>query len=133
MYDSGDDLERIVYNAIDDEANAANKLKLIQASQVLGRLDNKGPEPEGVVIGQVRDATYAFIGLERSSAIAVYDITNPAAPRFVQVVRNTTDLDNGDISPEGLKFVPAAQSPTGKALLLVGYELSGSMAVYQFD
>lgn len=133
VYDSGDDLERIVYNAIDDEANAANKLKLIQAPQVLGRLDNKGPEPEGVVIGQVRDATYAFIGLERSSAIAVYDITNPAAPRFVQVVRNTTDLDNGDISPEGLKFVPAAQSPTGKALLLVGYELSGSMAVYQFD
>ena len=48
-------------------------------------------------------------------------------------MRHTTDLDNGDISPEGLKFVPAAQSPTGKALLLVGYELSGSMAVYQFD
>jgi hypothetical protein len=29
--------------------------------------------------------------------------------------------------------VPATQSPTGKALLLVGYELSGSMGVYQFD
>jgi len=133
VYDSGDDLERIAYNAIDDEPNEATKLKLIQASQVLGRLDNKGPEPESVVIGQVGSATYAFVGLERTSAIVVYDITDPAAPRFVQIVRNTTDLDNGDISPEGMKFVPAAQSPTGKALLLVGYEISGSMAVFQFD
>ena len=106
---------------------------MIQSSQVLGRLDNKGPEPEGVVIGQVREATYAFVGLERSSAVVVYDITNPTAPRFVQLVRNSSNLDDGDISPEGLKFVPATQSPTGKALLLVGYELSGSMGVYQFD
>ena len=133
VYDSGDDIERIVYNAIDDEPNAANKLKLIQAPQVLGRMDNKGPEPEGVVIGEVRGATYAFIGLERSSAVIVYDVTDPTMPRFVQIVRNSNTLDDGDISPEGLKFVPAMQSPTGKALLLVGYELSGSMAVYQFD
>jgi hypothetical protein len=133
VYDSGDDLERIAYNAIDDEPNEATKLKLIQAAQVLGRLDNKGPEPESVVIGQVGSSTYAFVGLERTSAIVVYDITDPAAPRFVQIVRNTTDLDNGDISPEGMKFVPATASPTGRALLLVGYEISGSLAVYQFD
>ncbi len=133
VFDSGDDLERIVYNHFDDESVASDRLKLIRAPQALGRLDNKGPEPEGVVIGEVRGSTYAFIGLERSSAVAVYDITDPASPRFVQIVRNTTDLDSGDISPEGLKFVSAAQSPTGKALLLVGYEFSGSMAVYQFD
>lgn len=133
VFDSGDDFERLVYNRIDDEAVEAAKLKLLQHPQVLGRLDNKGPEPEGVVIGEVRGSTYAFIGLERSSAVVVYDITDPASPRFVQIVRNTTDLDSGDISPEGLKFVPASQSPSGKALLLVGYEVSGSMAVYQFD
>jgi DNA-binding beta-propeller fold protein YncE len=133
VFDSGDDFERLVYNRIDDEAVEATKLKLLQHPQVLGRLDNKGPEPEGVVIGEVRGSTYAFIGLERSSAVVVYDITDPASPRFVQIVRNTTDLDSGDISPEGLKFVPASQSPSGKALLLVGYEVSGSMAVYQFE
>ena len=32
-----------------------------------------------------------------------------------------------------MKFVSAAQSPTGKALLLVGYEVSGSMAVFQVE
>ena len=77
--------------------------------------------------------TFAFVGLERTSAVLVYDITDPQAPRFLQLLRNTTDLANGDISPEGMKFVPAAQSPTGKALLLVGYEVSGSMAVFQVE
>jgi hypothetical protein len=49
------------------------------------------------------------------------------------MVRNSTDLSDGDLSPEGLKFVPAEASPTGKPLLLVGHEVSGSLAVYQFD
>jgi len=133
VFDSGDDLERIAYNHIADISDESTRLKLIQAAQVLGRLDNKGPEPESVVVGQVGNVTVAFVGLERTSAVVMYDITDPAAPRFVQLVRNTTDLANGDISPEGMKFVPAAQSPTGKALLLVGYEVSGSMAVFQVE
>lgn len=133
VFDSGDDLERLVYQSIEDETDSARRLALIQASQVLGRLDNKGPEPEGVVTGRVGDQLYAFVGMERSSAIAMFRITDPAAPVFVQMVRNSTDLTDGDISPEGLKFVPADVSPTGKALLLVGHEVSGSLAVYQLD
>jgi DNA-binding beta-propeller fold protein YncE len=133
VFDSGDDVERIAYNHIADVTDESTKLKLIQASQVLGRLDNKGPEPESVVVGEVGGTAYAFVGLERTSAVLVYDITDPQAPRFVQILRNSTDLADGDISPEGMKFVPASQSPTGKALLLVGYEVSGSMAVYQID
>jgi DNA-binding beta-propeller fold protein YncE len=129
VFDSGEDIERIVYNnAADDPANS---LALLKADQLLGRLDNKGPEPESVVVGQIGTQTYAFIGLERASGIMMYNITNPARPRFVQYVRNTTNLTNGDISPEGLKFIPAAQSPTGVPLLAVGYEVTGSVAVYQ--
>ena len=60
-------------------------------------------------------------------------ITDPAKPSFVQYIRNTTTLAEGDISPEGLKFVPASKSPNSKALLIVGYEFSGSMAVFTFD
>jgi hypothetical protein len=104
---------------------------LLSKDQVLGRLDNKGPEPESVVVGQVNQKTYAFVALERSSAILMYDLTNPAAPKFVQWLQNTTDLTNGDISPEGLSFVPASQSPTGQALLIAGHEVSGTVSVWE--
>ena len=129
VYDSGEDIERAVYsNATGDAANA---LALLKADQLLGRLDNKGPEPESVVVGQVGAETYAFVALERASAVMMYKITDPSKPKLVQYLRNTTNLLDGDLSPEGMKFIPAAQSPTGMALLVVGHEVSGSVAVYQ--
>ena len=82
-------------------------------------------------MGQVGKEYYAFICLERSSGIMMYQITNPAKPKFVQYIRNTSDATaTGDVSPEGLKFISAADSPTGTPLLLVGHEISGSMAVF---
>lgn len=129
VFDSGSDIERIVYNdANDDATNRATLFTVLN-----DRLDNKGPEPEGVAVGTVRGQTYAFIGLERSSGILVYNVSEPSRPRFVQYVRNTTNLADGDISPEGMKFVPADKSPNGKPLLIVGYEISGSMAVFTFE
>ena len=37
----------------------------------------------------------------------------------------------GDLAPEGMAFVPVAASPTGHALLVVGNEVSGNVAVYE--
>lgn len=129
VYDSGEDVERIVYNnASDDNVNSA---ALLKADQLLGRLDNKGPEPESVVVGKVGGETYAFIGLERASGILMYLITDPTKPKFVQYIRNTNTLLEGDISPEGLKFIPADKSPSGVPLLVVGHEVTGSVVVYQ--
>lgn len=129
VFDSGEDVERVVYQNAADDANKS--LSLLKASQLLGRLDNKGPEPESIVVGQVGLETYAFVGLERASGILMYQITNPRSPKLVQYIRNTSDLTDGDISPEGMKFIPAAQSPTGVPLLVVGHEVTGSVAVYQ--
>jgi hypothetical protein len=126
VFDSGDDFERVVYND-------ATPLLLNNNSKGLrDRMDDKGPEPENIVVGQVGKEYYAFIGLERTSGIMMYQITNPAKPKFVQYIRNTTNAaTTGDISPEGLKFISAADSPTGVPLLMVGYEVTGSMAVFQ--
>jgi DNA-binding beta-propeller fold protein YncE len=129
VFDSGEDVERIVYQNFDDDTS--NRLELLKYKEMLGRLDNKGPEPESVVIGQVGSETYAFIGLERASGILMYNITEPTKPKFVQFIRNTTTLTDGDISPEGMEFIPASQSPTGVALLAVGHEVTGSVAIYQ--
>ena len=130
VFDSGDDFERVVYND-------ATALLLNNKEGLRQRMDNKGPEPENIVVGQIGKEYYAFIGLERSSGIMMYQITNPAKPKFVQYIRNTTNPAStdsaiaGDISPEGLKFISAADSPTGVPLLMVGYEISGSLAVFQ--
>ena len=123
VFDSGAELEQRTYQTLPPA--------LLGKDQVLGRLDNKGPEPESVVVGEVRGKPYAFVGLERASAIAMVDLSHPAQPRFVQWLQNTTDLADGDISPEGLAFVPAAQSPTGEALLLAGHEVSGTLSVWE--
>ena len=105
------------------------------------RSDNKGPEPEGVVVGKIGSKHFAFIGLERMGGVLAYDITNPSAPQFVDYLNTREDwttkdpstVQAGDLGPEGLAFIPAAQSPNGKPLLLVGNEVSGSTTVMQLN
>jgi hypothetical protein len=101
------------------------------------RSDDKGPEPEGLVIGEVNGTPVLFLGLERVGGIMAFDISNPAMPEFVDYI-NTRNFDGdpkadsaGDLAPEGLVFIPAAESPNGKNLLVVSYEVSGSVAVFQ--
>lgn len=91
------------------------------------RSDDKGPEPEGVTLGDVEGHQYAFIGLERTGGVLVYDITVPTSPELV-LFRPATD---GDESPEGLEFIPGSASPTGRPLLVVSHEVSGTVAVYE--
>jgi Esterase-like activity of phytase/Secretion system C-terminal sorting domain len=92
------------------------------------RSDNKGPEPEGVVIGEINGVPYAFIGLERVGDILVYNVSNPSAPVFVQYIN--TPEDNG---VEGLTFVSAANSPTGKPLVITTAEVSRTISVYEVN
>lgn len=135
VFDSGDEFERITAEAAPDFFNSNHS-----ESGFDGRSDDKGPEPENLAIGTVGDRTYAFIGFERVGGIAVYDITTPAEAAFVTYVNNRDfsqsvedggDLSAaGDLGPEGIAFVPAAESPTSAPLLLVGNEVSGTTTVY---
>lgn len=103
------------------------------------RSDDKGPEPEGLAIGEVDGKTYAFIGLERVGGIMVFDITVPFRPGFVQYI-NTRDFTGncalgtaGDLAPEGFLFISEEDSPVEKPLLVVSYEVSGTTTVYEID
>lgn len=108
-----------------------------------GRSDNKGPEPEGVTIGTIGAKTFAFIGLERMGGMLVYDVTDPTAPFRVDYLNSRDDWTTedpstvlaavGDLGAEGLAFVPAADSPNGKPLLIVGNEVSGTTAVFEVN
>ena len=91
------------------------------------RSDNKGPEPEGITVGVVNGRTLAFVGLERGGGgVMVYDVTDPAKVSFVQYLRN-----GNDVSPEGLLFVPAVDSPSGRDLLVTSNEVSNTLTAFQ--
>jgi len=88
-----------------------------------GRSDDKSVEPEGITIGTVGHKKVAFVGMERADAVAVYDVTTPNSPVFLQL------LKCGD-APEGVLFIPAKNSPTKKSLLVVSSENDGVLKVY---
>jgi hypothetical protein len=135
VFDSGDDLERRMAALYPTTFNSDNKAN----NSFDTRSDNKGPEPEGIVLGKHRGRTYAFIGLERIGGVIAYDVTNPYAPTYATYI-NTRDFAGnaaagtaGDLGPEGLFFVKAEDSPNQKPLLVVSYETSGSVAIFQID
>ncbi len=110
------------------------------AEEVDERSDDKGSEPESVVVGRIGDRYYAFVGLERQGGHMVYDVTDPTAPQFEDYVNVSLDElaasgdftgpGTSDVSPEGIWFVSADDSPNGQPLLLVSNELSGTTTVF---
>lgn len=113
-FDSGSDFERITNEKLPEYFNCSN-----DTIEIEDRSGKKGPEPESVAVGTVGSKTYAFIALERIGGVMVYDITAPENTEFVNYI-NSREFNNniqGDVSPEGLCFIPAAQSKIGKPLL----------------
>ncbi len=90
-----------------------------------GRSDNKGPEPEGLTLGVIDGETYAFIGMERTNGIFMFNVSDPDSPLFAGYVR-TQDGANTPLRPESLSFISAADSPNGQNLLVVGFEGDGN-------
>lgn len=128
VHDSGKAIESHVAKTLPEYFNASNSNTKIDS-----RSTKKGPEPEGVMVVRHGGRAYAMIGLERIGGVMVFDISNPASPTFVCHVnsRDYSDKVKGDSGPEGLAWIPVDQSPTGKAMLLVANETSGTLAVYE--
>ncbi|WP_413173597.1 phytase [Anabaena azotica] len=123
VYDSGDKIEQILAQLTPDLFNANNA----SPDDVDTRSDNKGPEPESVVVGVINNVPFAFVGLERAGGgVMVYNLSDPTAPAFVQYIRT-----EGDISPEGLKFISAEDSPNAKPMLAVSNEVSSTVSLYE--
>ncbi|MGK7878875.1 MAG: choice-of-anchor I family protein [Crocosphaera sp.] len=121
VFDSGDDFEQFTAALFPNIFNA-NRTGGFES-----RSDNKGPEPEGVTVGMIGDRFYAFIGLERIGGFMTYDVTDPLNPLFIKYVNDTA---LGDLSPEGLLFIPAEDSPNGDSLLVLTNEESGNTSIY---
>lgn len=130
VFDSGDDFAQITAEQVPEIFNSNGTVDSFDS-----RSDAKGAEPEGVVVGEIEGKTYAFVGLERTGGVMVYDISDPGSSEFIQYI-NPIDEETGDaldLAPEGLEFIPAEESPNGEPLLTVSNEVSGTVSVYQID
>lgn len=134
VFDSGDFIEQKVLEMFPAYFNASHT-----SNDPDTRSDDKGPEPEGMALGEIGGRQYLFLGLERVGGVMVFDISQPLAPTFIQYL-NPRDFSKdpeeqlaeaGDLGPEGLVFIPASESPNRQALLLVSNEVSGSTSVYR--
>ena len=141
--DSADEFERLTAEAVPDFFNSNHS-----ESNLEGRSDDKGPEPEALTIGEVGETTYAFVGFERIGGIAAFDLSNPGDPKFATYFNNRDfyfsvegeikDVSDpaallssaGDLGPEGITFLSADESPSGEAALVVGNEVSGTTSLY---
>jgi hypothetical protein len=131
VHDSGNLLERLTaadatFGAIFNASNGYG-----EAPTRKNRSDDKGPEPEGVTTGRIGNNLYAFVSMERVGGVAVFNINNPASPVLEAYANNRSlTAGTGDLGPEGIVFLSAADSPTGQPLLLLANEVSSTVAVY---
>lgn len=147
VFDSGAEFEELTAKLLPEYFNTNHT-----ENEFESRSDDKGPEPEGVALGEINGRTYAFVGFERLGGVIVYDITDPAKPAYTAYINNRDFSINmeeladegddavkaglekvGDLGAEGLTFVPAKDSPNGENLLIVGNEVSGTTTVFQVD
>lgn len=137
VYDSGDDFEQQLmiadsanFNSTNDENDTWKK-----------RSDDKGCEPEAIDVGTIGNKHYAFIGLERMGGVMVYDVTDVTNASFVTYENNRNfdvaadsvengEFVSGDLAPECVVFIPAVDHSSGKNLLVVSNEVSGSISIY---
>jgi DNA-binding beta-propeller fold protein YncE len=134
VFDSGSDFEALTALLYPDYFNCSH-----DANKFDARSSTKGPEPEGVALGKAYGRMLAFIDFERIGGVVTYDVSDPNDPRLVDYYNNrffssTFDpLTAGDLGPEGLTFISADNSPTGKPLLVVAQELSGTTTIYEIN
>jgi hypothetical protein len=132
LFDSGDEMEQIIAGAVPDHFNTDQ-----DENEPDKRSDDKGPEPEGVVVGEVDGVPYAFVTLERIGGVMAYDLSNPAHPVFAAYGNHRyfegdpESGTSGDLGPEGVTFIPANESPICAPLVVIANEVSGTTTIYQ--
>ncbi|XP_066287026.1 uncharacterized protein [Branchiostoma lanceolatum] len=142
VWDSGADVERhherhlpLIFNSEFDD-DESPRTEFDEAS------GKKGPETEAITAAEVHGKTVVIIGNEAMSSLMLYSVDAlTGTPSFESIFWSGDDSkyyadayedrDIGDVDPEQLKFLPAALSPDGTPLLLVGGSTSGTVSVYR--
>jgi 2',3'-cyclic-nucleotide 2'-phosphodiesterase / 3'-nucleotidase / 5'-nucleotidase len=134
VFDSGEDFERITHARYPANFNSNHRENSLET-----RSDDKGPEPEPITVFELWGRTYAMIGFERMGGVITYDISDPEAPVHVDYTNNrdfsvqpSEDLAGaGDLGIEDIVFIPSAQSPNMRPLVVTANEVSGTTTLFE--
>jgi 2',3'-cyclic-nucleotide 2'-phosphodiesterase (5'-nucleotidase family) len=126
VFESGGEFEKIV---ADLSPTLFNNNQTGDTDTFDERSDDKAGEPEGITVANLGGRYYAFVALERQGGVMVYDVTNPDNAEFTTYLPSSTV----HLGPETVQFIEAADSPTGKALLLTTNEISGTVEVFEIE
>lgn len=98
-----------------------------------GRSGRKGSEPESIEYGRFGNQDYLFVGSERGSFVAVYDLLSGVYPQFKQLLP-------APLGPEGLLAIPSRNlliasgeeddGPLGVRSTISIYRLEGGRPTY---
>jgi hypothetical protein len=97
-------------NVVFNSGNSLDHLAMRIGQYPDGRSGNKGNEPENADYAEFGTEKLLFVASERASFVAVYEVTDTAAPTYKQV------LPTG-VGPEGVLAIP------GRNLLVVASEV----------
>ncbi|MFC3125595.1 choice-of-anchor I family protein [Pseudoroseomonas globiformis] len=93
-----------------------------------GRSDNKGPEPESVVMGTIDGQLYAFVALERADSVMAFAINGPTEVEYAGIIAT-------DDAPEVIRFISAEDAPAGVGgpMLIAPNEGSGITTAHRLE
>nr|WP_280233741.1 esterase-like activity of phytase family protein [Nocardia cyriacigeorgica] len=83
-----------------DAGNSFEQLTVRTGLHAEGRAEKKGPEPEGLAVTELDGTPVVLVGSERGNFVAVYDVADPAAPKFRQILAT-------NVGPEGILPIPS--------------------------
>ena len=137
-------------NLVHDSGNLLEEIGWASGLYDSGRTDNKGVEPEMVIVEEIDGRQIAFVGFERleqkptdplnGSAVAMFDVTDPHNTKFLELFANTArqtgtpvtgvnahedgDMFAQSLRSEGMVFIPFQNTNSSDAhgILMVAAE-----------
>ncbi|MBD2858831.1 choice-of-anchor I family protein [Spongiibacter sp. KMU-158] len=92
IYDSGSDMARTTLALLGEAGfNDGDSVS-----------EDRGAQPNSISLVASLNRIYAFITLETTGGVIIYDITSPYGVQFVQYVNNRDFAGAGDLSPQGV-------------------------------
>ncbi len=144
VWDSGMDVETVLSQHHPEIFNSdAPDYGDAQSDEFDARSDDKGPEVETLAVGVIDGKTLIFVGLERTSSVMVYDVSDPTAPVFhssimlsgqgpvPEALEDGTDTSQAEAI--GVADPESMYVDEENKLLIVAGSVTGTVAVYSID